>query len=370
MYKQNERDNFTQVSYFVESRDQGFYCEIVLPEKSPIRGLIGDVATTKIQAKQSAAFDVCILLHRKKLLDDHFKSAYQKRLPAMRNAKLAIVSKKTNQYTVINKPSIWTRHQGETPESLYGLVFSFHPVQPLIREHGSFMLLTREQIPEIPVFPLYLEGNTETIIQTTALRGTLPVCSKDLLHLSEFMITIFSDIFHKTFELDSPKLPYWIAPLKTKIKEFDQAALPTDLIDWEAVNFVHENRELKWTKEKVADSLLNHFLFDPWDGRKRYFPLAVDCTLRPSDPVPSYLPRRRWMENILNYSLSLGKGSRRKWLEKAQWDQPVLRVQSICLRRNFLDKATSAEKGETGEVFVCPQPLNISAVSIALAHPI
>ncbi|KAJ5246236.1 dicer-like protein 1 [Penicillium chermesinum] len=363
---QSERDNFTQVTYFVISRDQSYYCEIVLPEKSPIRGLVGPIAPTKMMAKQSAAFDACMLLRKHHLLDDHFKSIYQKRLPAMRNAKLAIVSKKTNKYTMINKPSIWTLHQGVVPESLFALIISFHPSEPLSREHRSFMLLTRVKIPEFPAFPLYLENDTEAIIRTTALESVLSVSSDDLHHLSELMVSVFYDIFHKTFDLESTKFPYWVAPLKPSHAPAEKILLPAEVIDWEAINFVHENRELKWTEKMDTEFLMKHFLFDPWDGRKRYFPIAIDSTSCASDSVPPHLPRRRWMENLLNYSLSLGKSSRQKWLEYAKWDQPVIEAQCICLRRNFLDKATGPEKGEAGRLLICPQPLKISPLPLGL----
>lgn len=281
----------------------------------------------------------------------------------MRNAKLAIVSKKTNKYTMINKPLIWSIDQESVPEKLFALIISFHPSKPLKREHDSFMLLTRVKIPEFPVFPLFLEDDCETTIRTTALSSQLSVSPDDLSLLSELMFSIFYDVFHKTFDLETSKFPYWIAPVNLTGTSLDAAMRPSGIVDWEAIKFVHENLELKWTKGMSADILLSRLLFDPWDGRKRYYPLAVDQTMSPSDPVPSHLPRRKWMENILNYSLNLGKSSRVKWLENAEWDQPVLQVESVYLRRNFLDRATDTEKKETGKVLVCPQPLRISPVS-------
>ncbi|KAJ6144524.1 dicer-like protein 1 [Penicillium chermesinum] len=221
-------------------------------------------------------------------------------------------------------------------------------------------------IPEFPAFPLYLENDTEAIIRTTALESVLSVSSDDLHHLSELMVSVFYDIFHKTFDLESTKFPYWVAPLKPSHAPAEKILLPAEVIDWEAINFVHENRELKWTEKMDTEFLMKHFLFDPWDGRKRYFPIAIDSTSCASDSVPPHLPRRRWMENLLNYSLSLGKSSRQKWLEYAKWDQPVIEAQCICLRRNFLDKATGPEKGEAGRLLICPQPLKISPLPLGL----
>jgi endoribonuclease Dicer len=70
------------------------------------------------------------------------------------------------------------------------------------------------------------------------------------------------------------------------------------------------------------------------------------------------------MKDILNYSISLSKASRAKFLEGCDWSQPVLQAEKVGLRRNFLDKRTEAEKKET-RCFICPQPLILSAVRIA-----
>lgn len=111
------------------------------------------------------------------------------------------------------------------------------------------------------------------------------------------------------------------------------------------------------------NALLNRFLYDSWDGKRRFFPLCIDPSLRPSDPPPPYVPKRRWMKDILNYSLSLSKNSRVRILENADWEQPVYLAECVCLRRNFLDMSTEAEKAEGTKCVICPQPLTISAVS-------
>lgn len=314
-------------------------------------------------AKQSAAFDACILLRKRHLLDDNLKSVYQKRLPAMRNAKLAIVSKKTNQYTMICKPSIWKENQGNLPDKVYGMVFRFHPKEPLDRVHDSIILLTRVPLPEIPSFPIYLENDKETSIQAIVLEMPLSVITEDLACFSQFTIAVFRDVFHKTFEPILEKFPYWLAPIRSDAQIINSTDSPRDLIDWNILSFVNENHELKWTKEMEPESLLNRFIYDGWDGKRRFFLLSVDTTLRPSDPPPSYAPRRKWMQDIMNYSLSLSKNSRPRALKGVDWDQPVFQAECVCLRRNLLDKATEAEKAEVTRSVICLEPLMISAVS-------
>lgn len=199
-------------------------------------------------ARQSAAFDACLLLRKQNLLDDNFRSIYHKRLPAMRNAKLAIVSNKTGQYKMICKPSIWKENQGSAPDKLYGMVFNFIPLQSLSREHRSILLLTRVRLPPIPDFPLFLENDKETTIQTIVFDSTLSVLNHDLDCLSQFTLAVFRDVFHKTFEPITGNFPYWLAPIRPGVVVDRSTILPKDVVDWDILNFVHEQREQKWTQ--------------------------------------------------------------------------------------------------------------------------
>lgn len=146
-----------QVTYAVLPTNNTFVCEVILPERSPIRGLTGTPASNKSTAKRSAAFDTCLLLRKHRLLDNHFNSVYQKRLPAMRNARLAITCKKINEYDMIQKPALWARDRGIRPRILYATVITFKPTKPLARELASVILLARERLPELPSFSIYLE---------------------------------------------------------------------------------------------------------------------------------------------------------------------------------------------------------------------
>ncbi|KAJ5152375.1 hypothetical protein N7492_010670 [Penicillium capsulatum] len=362
---QYRNEVLAEVNYVFMATDQSFSCEVLLPEKSPIRGVIGGLAAKKAIAKQSAAFDTCLLLRKNNLLDDHFRSVYHKRLPAMRNAKLAIISKKTNQYSMLCKPSFWAKQLGGLPVALYGMVIEFRPSEPLARNHEKLVLLARGQLPTFPSFPLFLEHDIETTIQTVSLDTSFSVTSEELSHLSNFTVSVFHDIFHKTFNTEPEKFPYWLAPAKPTVQIPSSTTSLKEVIDWDTLLFVRENRGLKWSTGMSAESLLNKFLYDEWDGRKRYFPLAVDNDLKASDPPPSYVPRRKWMENILNYTLSLSKNSRPKFLDNSDWTQPVYEAQCICLRRNFLDRTTAAERSENTRSVICPQPLTISPIPVA-----
>ncbi|KAJ6133995.1 dicer-like protein 1 [Penicillium sp. IBT 18751x] len=351
------------VSYALFSQDQSFICEIILPEKSPIRGLIGNQESTKGLVKRSAAFDTCLLLRNNELLDDNFRSRYHKRLPAMRNAKLA-VTKKVGKYIMICKPSIWN-HENITPDTLYGLLINFTPTKPLKREHQSLLLLSRKQLPSFPTFPVFLENDVNTIIQTEGI-DKFVVTSQELKQLSSFTLAVFQDVFHKSFDPVPEKLPYWLAPVRACAGGLNRNTGPKSVIDWETVAFAQDHSDWKWSPGMDVNFLLGRFMYDPWNGRKRYFPIAVESNLRASDSPPDWTPRRRWMENIANYSLSLPIKSRSKFFEHFDWSQPVLQVECLWLRKNFLDKATDSEKSEGKKCVVCPQTLAISSIPLTI----
>ena len=70
------------------------FAKFILPEESPVRGAVGRPCSTKQVAKCSAAFEACLLLRKGKYLDEYLSPIFTKQLPAMRNALLAVDSKK------------------------------------------------------------------------------------------------------------------------------------------------------------------------------------------------------------------------------------------------------------------------------------
>ncbi|KAG2025570.1 hypothetical protein GB937_002826 [Aspergillus fischeri] len=350
---QYEKETVPQVTYVVGHVSNAYVCEVILPEKSPIRGLTGSPAIRKAVAKQSAAFDT--------------------RLPAMRNAKLAITCKRTNEYDMLLKPSIWAKQRTTPIDKLYGIHISLLPSKPLSRDHRPILLLTREKLPEFPAFSIYLDEDVETKVLSYPLKHGLQISVDELQSLTTFTLRIFRDIFHKVYEHEVQKMPYWLAPAKA-LDGPGSGTNPRDWTDWDTVSFVHNNDEIPFTRDLNPDSLVNRFIFDNWDGRFRYFTVAVADTLQPSDPPPPSVPRRRHMNNIMNYTLSLSKNSRARFFSGCDWNQPVLQAELVRLRRNLLDKMTTQEKEMQTECFICAEPLRISAiptsiVSTCLAFP-
>ncbi|OAX85561.1 hypothetical protein ACJ72_00055 [Emergomyces africanus] len=366
---QYENEVSTQVNYFIERIDGAFVCEASLPEKSPFRGLKGKPSARKMYAKQSAAFETCLMLRKNGLLDDRFVSKYHKRLPAMRNAKLAITSKKTNQYDMMVKPKLWENTRGTIPSEIYATLLTLKPVGKLRRAYQPLILFTRDALPKFPIFPLYLEDDIECNVISIPLRCSLRVSEYEVDLLTTFTLRIFQDLFHKVYDRQSAMMSYWLAPTRLTLEDGDisENADPRELLDIDVIQHVQENPEICWSLDMLPRAVENKFLFDKWDGRYRYFTFEVEPTLRPSDPPPSTMSKRKNMENIMNYSLNLFKNSRRKFLEACDWNQPVVRAELVRLRRNLLDKAMEQEKGEEAAYYICPEPLRISALPAPVA---
>ncbi|KAK2799785.1 Dicer-like protein 1 [Onygenales sp. PD_10] len=365
---QYEKEMSAQVSYFMSRTNNAYVCEAILPEKSPFRGLVGKPSSRKSFAKQSAAFETCLMLRKNGLLDDHFVSKYHKRLPAMRNAKLAITSKKTNQYDMMVKPKLWEELRGTMPEGVYVTLLTLRPSKQLRREYQPLMMLTREKLVEFPIFPLYLEDDIECDIVSTSLTTVVPVSNSEIDLLTTFTLRIFQDLFHKVYDNQPTMMTYWLAPAKLENMEASPDLDPGQILDWNIIQSVQDNADIRWSQEMPASFVENRFLFDKWDGRYRYFTSEVEPTLRPSDPPPPGMAKRRNMDNIMNYCLSLFKNSRIKFLASCDWNQPVVRAELVRLRRNLLDRMTEQEKGEETAYYVCPEPLRISAIPAAVAR--
>jgi endoribonuclease Dicer len=353
-----------QPSYVVSHQGGKFICEVILPDCSPIISMMGRPCRRKVVARCSAAFEVCMELRRRGLLDENLLSTQKKSLPAMRNALLAITSKKKDLYDMRIKPEYWQLSFGAVPQRLYLTVVDLSA--GLERPHQPLGLITRAPFPQMPDFPIYLvDGQTSNVI-TIPLNNAFPATEDRLNQFTTLTLQVYEDIFAKTFEIDIPKMSYWLVPLladrTASVTSLDDPEL---LIDWDQVHEICEKREYRWTPEMTHDFLANKYIVDINDGGRRFYSVGVIPYLKARSPVPGQAPKYKHMKNILDYSISLWKKTRDN-LESV-WDesQPVIEVEKIPFRRNFLAHVEKDEEEVrwNPRAFVCPQPLRISAVS-------
>lgn len=355
--------------YSVISTIGGFQCEVNMPAGSPITNAMGKIHTSKQAAKCSAAFEMCLKLYQKDYLDSHLQSVYIKKLPLMRNAHLAISSKKREEYDMRTKPEMWS-HLG-TPDRLYIAVLTLTRPEALGWSSRPLLLLTRQPLPPIAGFPLYFTKDRSSPARCVPISAAITVDEAILGKLSDFTLRVFRDVFSKEYEATPSQLPYFIAPSKHG-HEFDYSVTTRaqDLVDTNALDYVQKTDEIAWTETEDTGYFDKIFVRDIWDGSRKFFIVGRRSHLKPTDTIPEGVPspsHRAWSKlatkdrTILNYSVSLWSNARDRFVWRE--DQPVFEAKLLSTRRNLLDDNLGDEDVQYQTCFVIVEPLKVSAVS-------
>ena len=345
-------DTAPRAVYHVSPAGKGFICELIMPQTSPIGCQVGREQTTKQGARCSAAYEMCLVLRRKKYLNEYLRPVYAaKKVPAMRNARLAINSKKRAEYGMRMKPEIWK--SSGTPGKLFATYLALSDYEAVQRPCQPLVLLTREALPSMKPIPLFFgQGRTAKALPRACNIG-LDVSEEQLVALKDFTLRVFIDVFSKEYDAGVADLPYFLAPLTD-----------SSSVDWTSVVKVQREPSLDW-QSKPDDFFLGKYLTDPFEGSRKLWVQRVCHELKQTDLEPAEAPKpkiRKWAlstKTIENYSLNAWG----KLLDTFQFipDQPVLEATLVSLRRNLLDEFD--QEHEAQRCWVIPQPLNISAVS-------
>lgn len=352
--------------YMVMSQGSEFQCEIILPENSPVINHVGRRERSKQVAKCSAAYELCVKLHKGGHLDNYLHSVHRRALPAMRNAQLALSSKKRAEYPMKIKPDIWD-HRG-FPTQLYMTVLRLESPQALGRHSRPLAMLTRTPLPRVSRFPIFFEGGKSSLVECLPLSSGMTISSEQVGSLTAFTLRIFKDVFSKEYKSEPEKLPYYFAPIdKDHGHNFgghddDVSAV----IEWEYLARIQDMGDLEW-EGKPADYLKNRYVTDPHDGSRKFYTTRPRDDLKPSDPqLPNVRgtgnsrARRDALKDIWNYSVSLWSKSRTRI--EVRDDLPVIEAEYIPLRRNLLDEFEQCH-AEDKRCYICLATLKVSAVS-------
>ncbi|KAL9108458.1 MAG: hypothetical protein Q9227_006792 [Pyrenula ochraceoflavens] len=358
---QYENATFNHVIYNMKSEGTMFQYQVVLPEESPVTGAIGDAHGSKSLAKQYAAFWTCLALRKQGLLDDHWETTYHKRRPEMANARLAITNKKQHKYAMLTKSMFWKGGSGQIPTHLFVTVIDLRSQKPLSNSMSHLAILTRKPLPEMPTFPVFLEGAVETQVTLETLHDKLQLDHNLFDYLTDFTLKMFDDVFHKSFQRADTIMPYWVAPVKN-VQDRKPSIKALGVLNLDMLQEIATSQRIRWRPQMNPETWTERFLVDENSGKYRYFSQNVVPGLGPFSPVPKSLPHRRTrMENILEYTSSLFPNSRKVFVEKADREQPVLSAKLVSLRLNILDKSTEAEHEEESiEYLICPEALELS----------
>ena len=368
-------DTVLSPEYIITVQNKMFICEVVLPEESPIRGAIGRPSSTKQVAKCSAAFETCLLLRKGKYLDEYFTPIFTKQLPAMRNALLAVDSKKREAYDMRNKPECWAA--GSIPEELFFTVLSLEKPESLGRASQPLALFSRYPLPQLPSFILHFGAGQNSPVQCTSFSQPIKVHASILRQLNTFTLCIFDDVFSKLYEFDEAKMPYFLAPVKQH-GVFGGSSEPRDLIAWDDLKAIEGYQTewgekpwevMKW-KHEPEEFFKDKYILDPFDGSRKFWTVGVAPQYKALDPIPKGTvlrkgPRRDLLnKNIMEYSCSLwAKARERRTFDE---NQRVFEAECISLKRNLLDESDASEVEPPKKCFLILEPLKVSPVS---CHP-
>ncbi|KAI0899860.1 hypothetical protein F4806DRAFT_454189 [Annulohypoxylon nitens] len=360
-------DTIYTPDYIIRNVGREFECEVLLPDTSPIKSIVGRRASSKQVAKCAAAFDMCLQLKKKKYLDDYLQSTFTKKLPSMRNAHLAISSKKRAEYPMRTKPEMWSNRG--MPERLFITVLKMTSPEALGKSSRPLAILTRCPLPQIAKFPLFFEHQRTSDIQCIPLPGILEVATEDIEQMNHFTLKIFDEIFSKEYASAPEKMPYFLAPL---IHSHDYDFTTIDdiraIIDWGCLTMLQTTPRYLELENKPDEFFENRFVVDPYDGSRKFYTIRRRPDLKPTDLAPSDVPRKQGPRSmkgvpvdIWNYSVSLWSRARSKLIVRS--DLPVVEAEYIPLRRNLLDELDKPENVER-KCFLIFETLKISPLPI------
>lgn len=353
--------------YIVRSIGREFECEVLLPDASPIKSAIGRRAASKQVAKCSAAFEMCLQLRKKKFLNEYLQSVFTKQLPAMRNAHLAISSKKRSDYPMRTKPEIWDTRG--VPERLFVTVLRMTSPEALGRPSRPLAILTRHPLPQVARFPLFFDHQRTSNVECVPMHCAMETTPEDIDQINQFTLRVFQDVFSKEYRPEPEKMPYFFAPLRhTHDFDFTGTMKTRALIDWECVSKIQNmGRYLTW--EGQPDEFMeNRFVVDPHDGSRKFYTVRRRQDLKPTDLEPPGVPknqsgkvRREAPNDIWNFSISLWSKARSKLT--VRHGLPVVEAEYIPLRRNLLDELDKPENVER-KCFLVFETLKLSVIPV------
>ncbi|KAK6586892.1 hypothetical protein PZA11_000182 [Diplocarpon coronariae] len=361
------QDTNLQVEYVITVQNKQFLCETILPEGSPVRGAIGRPCSTKQVAKCSAAFETCLALAKGRYLDEYLLPTFTKQLPAMRNALLAVDSKKREVYEMKTKPVLWS--VGGIPKELFGTYLILDTPEVLGRPSQPLILLTRSRLPQLPSFFLHFGSDRHSLVGWVSLKNPIKVTPEVMAQVNTFTICIFDDVFSKLYESDLSKMPYFLAP-GMPLDKVDADTGVSSVIAWNILKTV-EDHSIKWAENpwdnkcwqtEPDDFFQDKYVVDPYDGSRKLWIVGVSPGHVPLGPVPPNTAARQGTrknnDNIMEYSCSLWAKARARRIFDTT--QRVFEAELISLRRNLLDEFDTPEEETPKKCFVILEPLKIS----------
>lgn len=343
-----------------------FIATVILPDSSPVKTFCGMPQRSKILARGSAAFEACIDMINRKYINGHLQPTLSKHLPAMRNARLAISSKKRTEYNMRIKSDSWL--QTGTPTELFATIIAIDG-SVLAGKYGrNLCLLTRFRLPQITPTELYVNRVEKTNAALIHCNNAMKISEDELAMLANFTITMFKDIFSKEYDCTADAFPYFMAPcvsILDPITYSNKIDAPS-VIDWPLLDAINSTGAATDLTDSSGEAFQKRFVVDPWDGSRKFLTKSVNTNLRAFDPVPVGVPNpkargyRHVEHTVAEYSNSLSLPARRRM--KWNPEQPVFDAELLPIRRNLLCPPCGDDDETCKDCFIILEPLIVSQV--------
>lgn len=293
---------------FTESRSApgappAFTCTVQFPSGAPIVSVTGPSCATITEARRTACYQACTkLLDRNRLdyrlfpLPTHIKSprindTIPPQIPdaqsigqiVMEHQRVQAEPKvQATQCYPRKKAEFWNFKTGPDYGQLHPIIISVDDVSDATKAHGPMLILTRQPLPSLSNFKVFLSGTPATVNITQG--ASFDVSQEQLGDLHGYTLRVCRAIMNKAFTCDSKKMPYFFAPLSSSWKvqnnnQDEQWKFPNvfDHIPWELVRLAANSwavplasRNPRAIKKDVDDAIVQ----DRWVEFTRRYDVA------------------------------------------------------------------------------------------------
>ncbi|KAM3458327.1 hypothetical protein MY3296_000533 [Beauveria thailandica] len=355
-------DRSPKAEYVVCAAGPNFICWVILPDSAPFKSTTRILERSKIRARCAAAYEACTRLIEMGSINKNLQPTFKKNLPRMRNARLALSSKKQKEYTMLTKPKMWTSLPAGIPTLLFQTFIQVHPDSAAAT---PIALLTREELPDMEPIKLFVSADV-TMSAKLIPGGPVKVSPEQVQKLAAFTLCLFDDVFSKKFEVKDEEIPFYFAPASVALYEHEKGA-----IDWQELEHV----VLSMHQSPVVDPgniARHHLVIDPHSGARKFIIHEIEHALRATDQTPAGVPEHKNSgyqmsdRSIMQYSCSTRRAQRQSIVFDTE--QPVYKAWLLPLRRNFLDDDDMEIVKGDQPCYITLQCLQVSAIPANVAR--
>ncbi|KAH7916192.1 hypothetical protein BJ138DRAFT_996390 [Hygrophoropsis aurantiaca] len=354
-----ERPSSQPLLHTIEQQDQAFVCTVMLPPGLPVQQVVGPACLTPHYARRMACFQICIQIFECGALDSRLFLLPQSddNSPHNTQDKPSQPGKTTGSRCYIHKkPDFWINSLSVTTRSLYPLLLTVKNPEGLSEPYASILFLTRQPLPRLPEFKLFLEGLPFSVQLRQGGRFDLEPDRLEQLH--RYTLRLCRGVANKSFTCSVEKMPYFLAPLNPSYPGSPQCENIANFqaaIAWDTVILGGE----KWAVPLKQDDSLSTadvedvVVQDRWvEFTRRFFIIRLRDDLNPmSKPADS--PRESGFANLVEYCKA-----RRKGFEGLQdYKQPLIEVSKVASTSNYLNPVFKLmpESAKAGARYLIPE---------------